>query len=261
MSSLPIQRFTISSMNWCLVIPASGRQTYSAVVYLCICRISGKPLHGLTFISFSTILTGFLVRCSRLCRGHDVPAQLFHLLLSSRELGFQEVTLNLHEMLKIGGMKQVAGVIERCLHVLLCQRQRLLRDICCRMRDHIDRLVRRFDKLGEGFLGLFDRVFSQFFYLCRHLHLHIFAQGSSLLFETYSYNTSFELIAVLSGGSDERHRASLLDPFEIFISRSPFEAADSRTLTRILHACGAEKVRASLQLILWILENIWFNKP
>jgi hypothetical protein len=64
------------------------------------------------------------LRCV-LGRGHDPTADLAHMLAGIGELALQELRLNLHGLLKIGGVNQFARVIESGLHILFGERQRL----------------------------------------------------------------------------------------------------------------------------------------
>lgn len=59
-------------------------------------------------------------------RRHDGARNLPHVLAGIGELAAQELRLNLHRFLKIGGMNELAGVVERRLHVLLGEGQGLL---------------------------------------------------------------------------------------------------------------------------------------
>ena len=61
---------------------------------------------------------GLAFRCV-LGRRHDPAGDLPHMLSGIGKLTLQELRLNLHGLLKIGGVNQFSRMIERSLHILL----------------------------------------------------------------------------------------------------------------------------------------------
>src|SRR5256885_17030912 len=65
--------------------------------------------------------SGFALR--RILRGrHDPAGDLSHMFSGIGELTSQELRLNLHGLLKVGGVNQSSRMLERSLHVLLGER-------------------------------------------------------------------------------------------------------------------------------------------
>jgi hypothetical protein len=57
-----------------------------------------------------------------LCGGHDPAGDLPHMFAGIGKLASQKLRLNLHRLLKVGGMNQLSRMLERGLHVLLGER-------------------------------------------------------------------------------------------------------------------------------------------
>lgn len=92
---------------------------------------------------------------------HDAAGDLPHMFSGIGKLALQELRLNLHGLLKIGRVNQLARMFERSLHVLFGERQRLPGNLSTRGRDRRHRLARSIKKHLERFFRLLDGFFRQ----------------------------------------------------------------------------------------------------
>src|SRR5712672_3381666 len=81
---------------------------------------------------------------------HDLAGDLSHMLSGIGKLALQELRLNSHGFLKIGGVNQLSRVIERSLHVLFGERQRLPGHLRSGAWNRCHRLARSIEKHPEG---------------------------------------------------------------------------------------------------------------